>query len=138
MAKLIKTDGTIIQNIGPSNGKIFSGEEMRKIVNTDSLNYMYIGNGIILVCDEYCWEKSNPVFNFAASLYLLESTEEWRINNDAGISPPIAGDVLICNGYEFNFDFNNNDNVVLHCYSDDLVKDDGGIPFTITKPEYAC
>lgn len=153
MARLIKHDGTIIQNIIPSNGKNFSDEEMCKIVDTDLLHFMYIGDGTILVCDEKCWLRPNPVLNVKASSYFMEKTRQWRLDNNAGVAPPVAGDVLICSDKEFGAE------AEFNCYSDDLIEEDeencgyfdpdefrfddedeesDGVPFVITKQEYVC
>ena len=158
MARLIKQDGTIIKNIIPSNGKSFSDEEMRKMVNTDFLNYIYIGDNTVMVCDEMCWMKPNPVLNVEASSYLINETRQWRIENNMGVAPPMAGDVLICSLMEFGSeiivsvlgDFTDDEDDEEYCCDDDsngveffdnaeeVFKDCDGIPFMMIGETYEC
>lgn len=82
----ITTDGKITE-VKPSDGKIFTLKEFYKHTNCDIVEFVYLPNDKIMVCDEEGRLRQHPKINSLATLV------SYRGKNFM----PICGDVLIIN-----------------------------------------
>ena len=101
MAKIIKTDGTIIRNVKPENGVSFSLEEMYKHIGCEMIEPIYLDGDCVMVCDEEGWLKENRQLNVVASAYLVLKTKNYREKHNIGVPAPLVGNVLVCTTKEF-------------------------------------
>ena len=103
MAKILKTDGTIVRNVKPQDGVSFSLEEMYAHVGNgcDMIEPVYLDGDCVMVCDEDGWLRENRQLNILASAYLIMKTKDYREKHNLGMPSPIAGNVLICTTKEF-------------------------------------
>lgn len=83
----ITTDGEITE-VKPSNEKIFTLKEFYKHTNCDIVEFVYLPNDKIMVCDEEGRLRQNPKINLLATLIVSHLGKNFM---------PICGDVLIIN-----------------------------------------
>lgn len=83
----ITTDGEITE-VKPNEGKIFTLEEFYKHTNCDIVEFVYLPNDKIMVCDEEGRLRQNPKINLLATLIVSHLGKNFM---------PICGDVLIIN-----------------------------------------
>lgn len=83
----ITTDGEITE-VKPSDEKIFTLKECYKHTNCDIVEFVYLPNDKIMVCDEEGRLRQNPKINLLATLIISHLGE---------IFTPICGDVLLIN-----------------------------------------
>ena len=83
----ITTDGEITE-VKPSDEKIFTLKEFYKHTNCDIVEFVYLPNDKIMVCDEEGRLRQNPKINLLATLIVSQLGKNFM---------PICGDVLIIN-----------------------------------------
>ena len=83
----ITTDGEITE-VKPSDEKIFTLKEFYKHTNCDIVEFVYLPNDKIMVCDEEGRLRQNPKINLLATLIVSHLSKNFM---------PICGDVLIIN-----------------------------------------
>jgi hypothetical protein len=83
----ITTDGEITE-VKPSDEKIFTLKEFYKHTNCDIVEFVYLPNDKIIVCDEEGRLRQNPKINLLATLIVSHLSKKFV---------PICGDVLIIN-----------------------------------------
>ena len=83
----ITTDGEITE-VKPSDEKIFTLKEFYKHTNCDIVEFVYLPNDKIMVCDEEGRLRQNPKINLLATLIVSRLSKNCM---------PICGDVLIIN-----------------------------------------
>ena len=83
----ITTDGEITE-VKPSDEKIFTLKEFYKHTNCDIVEFVYLPNDKIMVCDEEGRLRQNPKINLLATLIVSHLCKNFM---------PICGDVLIIN-----------------------------------------
>lgn len=86
-ATQITTDGKITE-LKPAEGKIFTLKEFYKHTNCDIVEFIYLPNDKIMVCDEEGRLRQNPKINLLATLIVSHLGKNFM---------PICGDVLIIN-----------------------------------------
>ena len=88
MATLIKPDGTVL-NVVPYDGKAFTLKEMYFLVETDIVEYVTLGDEVLIICEEGKI-RGKPI-NKAATIIAL--ARGWRpVPGDFGI----VGNALHC------------------------------------------
>ena len=94
MATLYKSNGEIIENIEPANGRRFTREELYKLLNCDTVERVFIrGTEVIMIIDENGKLRGRDIKPKATRIF--HSCE--RMN----IWDWIAGDALVCTGTQF-------------------------------------
>lgn len=94
MATLYKSDGEVITDIEPANGKRFTLEELYKLLSCDTVERVFIrGTEIIMIVDENGKINQRDINPKATKIF--HSSE--RMN----IWDWIAGDALVCSGTQF-------------------------------------
>lgn len=83
----ITTDGEITE-VKPSDEKIFTLKEFYKHTNCDIVEFVYLHNDKIMVCDEEGRLRSHPQVNLLATMIVSSLSVNFM---------PIYGDVLIIN-----------------------------------------
>ena len=83
----ITTDGKITE-VKPSDEKIFTLKEFYKHTNCDIVEFVYLPNDKIMVCDEEGRLRQNPKINLLATLIVSHLNKNFM---------PICSDVLIIN-----------------------------------------
>lgn len=83
----ITTDGEITE-VKPSDEKNFTLKEFYKHTNCDIVEFVYLPNDKIMVCDEEGRLRKNPKINLLATLIVSHLGKNFM---------PICGDVLIIN-----------------------------------------
>ena len=87
MATLYKSNGEIIENIEPANGRRFTLEELYKLLNCDTVERVFIrGTEVIMIIDENGNPKATRIFHSCERMNIWD----W-----------IAGDALVCTGTQF-------------------------------------
>ena len=86
-ATQITTDGEITE-VKPAKGKIFTLKEFYKHTNCDIVEFIYLPNDKIMVCDEEGRLRQNPKINLLATLIVSHLGKNFM---------PICGNVLIIN-----------------------------------------
>ena len=77
-----------ITEVKPSDEKIFTLKEFYKHTNCDIVEFVYLPNDKIMVCDEEGRLRQNPKINLLATLIVSHLGKNFM---------PICGDVLIIN-----------------------------------------
>lgn len=94
MATLYKSNGEIIENIEPANGRRFTLEELYKLINCDTVERVFIrGTEAIMIIDENGKLRGRDI-----------NPKATRIFHSCGrmnIWDWIAGDALVCTGTQF-------------------------------------
>lgn len=87
MAKLYKTDGSVV-DVNPKNArKGFQLQELYDLIKCDCVDIKNYVKGKCFVCDDEGLLKPNPVCNEAANLVILNETGDYW---------GLVGNVLIC------------------------------------------
>lgn len=94
MAVLYKSNGEIIKDIEPANGKRFTLDEVHRLVDCDGVELLFIRcSRVIMLVDELGKIRRKDINPKATKIY--HSAERMNIHDW------IAGDALVCNYDQF-------------------------------------
>lgn len=94
MAVLIKTNGSTVTDVRPSNGKAFGLEQLRQLVGCEWVEFVYLSNGIMVIDEEGKVGPDGPKpYNAQATALALE-------DRAIGHDDYIVGDALVCDTTE--------------------------------------